>query len=114
MRDVAIESLRVCARGGCRRVEVTAAHQGVGDDTRACADGDRVLAGAGGLHAAVGGEVGEALVVELEQQPSGDVMSVGGQCEDPEPGVTGEGRGCCVHTGEQGWKVVGQAGVAAE
>ncbi len=59
-------------------------------------DGDRIAAGLGGAHAAVGGEVGEALVVELEQQPGGDVMGIGGQRERAALGFAGQRQACSV------------------
>src|SRR5205823_3960413 len=71
--DVVVELGGVGAGGGDGGGQMVAARQGVGDDAGACPDGDGVVAGAGGAHAAVGGEVGQALVVELEQQPRGDV-----------------------------------------
>ena len=46
---------------------------------RALAAVDRIFTGLGGAHAAVGGEVGKALVIELEQEPGGHVVRVGGQ-----------------------------------
>ncbi len=74
-----VEPGGVGAGGGDGGAEVVPAHQGVGDDPGAGPDRDGILAGLGGAHAAVGRQVGQALVIELEQQPGGDVMGVGGQ-----------------------------------
>ena len=72
-----------------------------------------VFAGLGGAHAAVGGEVGQALVIELEQQPGGDVVRVRGQRVGAEPGLAVEREACLVQAGEQARQVLDQFGVVA-
>ena len=67
----------------------------------------------GGADAAVGGEVGQALVVEFEQDPSRDVMSVGGQRADPELAVAVKAGAGGVELGEQAGEGFGQLGIPA-
>jgi len=55
---LALQPLAVVAGGGDGGGEVAGAGQGVGDDPGAGADGEGVLAGQRGGHAAVGGQVG--------------------------------------------------------
>ena len=77
--DIPVQPRGLAAGGVDRRGEMAAVHQGVGDDAGAGPGRDRIFAGLGGAHAAVGGQVGKALVIELEQEPGGDVVRVGGQ-----------------------------------
>ena len=87
---LAVQSRRVVPCGGDGGGQVTRAHQGVGDDPAACADRQGVLAGQRGCHAAVGGDVGQARVAGLEQEPGRDVVGVGGERAGAEPVVAGE------------------------
>ena len=69
----------VAAGGRSGGGEVAATHQSVGDYPCTCPDRDGVFTRTGCVHAAIGCEVGQALVVQLEQQASGDVVRVGRQ-----------------------------------
>jgi hypothetical protein len=82
---------------------VAGAGQGVSDDPGAGADGERVLAGQRGGHAAVGGQVGQV----------GQVVGVGGQRVGAELAVAVEGGAGGVKLGEQAGETGDQLGVAA-
>ena len=77
--DLMVEARGEGAGGGGGGSEVAAVHHGVGDDAGAGGDRDGVFAGAGGLHAAVGGQPAQALVPGLEQDARRDVVRLGGQ-----------------------------------
>jgi len=111
--DVTVQCGGVGAGGGDSGAEVVPVHQGVSDDPGAGPDRHGVLAGLGGAHAAVGRQVGQALVVEFEQQPGGDVMSVGGQGIGAQPLVTVERQAGVVQAGQQPRQVLDQVGVVA-
>ena len=110
---VAVEPQAVVPGGGDGGREVAGAGQGVGDDPGAGADGEGVLAGQRGGHAAVGGQVGQAVVAGLEQDPRGEVVSVGRQRAGAQLVVTVEGGAGGVELGEQAGEAGDQLGVAA-
>ena len=108
-----VEALGLAAGGGDGCREVAAVHKGVGEDPGAGADCHRVLAGQGGAHAAVGGHGGQAAVIELEQQPSRDVMRIGRQRERTELVIAIEQLARGTQATEQAGQARDQIGVAA-
>jgi hypothetical protein len=99
--------------GGDGGGQVTRAHQGVGDDPAARADRQGVLAGQRGRHAPVGGDVRQARVAGLEQEPGGDMIGVGGERAGAEPVVASEAAAGGVELAEQAGEAVDQFGVPA-
>ena len=110
---LAVQPQAVVAGGGDGGREVAGAGQGVGDDPGAGADGEGVLAGQRGGHAAVGGQVGQAVVAGLEQDPGGQVAGVGGERVGAELVVAVEGTVGGVELGEQAGQASDQLGVVA-
>ena len=98
---LAVQSRRVVLGGGDGGGQVTRAHQGVGDDPGARADRQGVLAGQRGGHAPVGGDVRQARVAGLEQEPGRDVVGIGGERAGAELVVTGEAAAGGVELAEQ-------------
>ena len=84
----------------------------MGDDPGAGADGEGVLAGQRGGHAAVGGQVGQAVVAGLEQDPGGEVVGVGGERVRAELVVAMERVASRVELGEQAGEAGDQLGIA--
>ena len=74
-----VESRRMVLGGGDGGGQVTRVHQGMGDDPAARADRQGVLAGQRGGHAPVGGDVSQARVAALKQEPGRYVVGVGGE-----------------------------------
>ena len=87
--------------GGDGGGQVTRAHQGVGDDPAARADRQGVLAGQRGRHAPVGGDVRQARVAGLEQEPGRDMVGVGGESAGAKPVITGEAAAGGIELAEQ-------------
>jgi len=85
-----VQSRRVFLGGGDGGGQVTRARKGVGDDPGARADRQGVLAGQRGGHAPIGGDVGQARVAGLEQEPGRDMVSVGGERAGAETVITGK------------------------
>jgi len=99
--------------GGDGGGQVTRAHQGMGDDPGARADRQRVLTGQRGGHASVGGDVRQARVAGLEQEPGRDMVSVGGERAGAEPVITDEAVTGGVELAEQAGEAADEFGVPA-
>ena len=104
---------RVVPGGGDGRSELPGAHEGVGYDPGACADRQGILAGQRGAHAAVGREMGETLVADLEQKPGGDVVGVSRKRVCAEPCVAGEGHARRMKIGKKRGESADELGVPA-
>ena len=60
-----------------RDVVVAFGHEAVGDDSRCCGDGDRVVAGDGVSHGKLGDFGGLVECVQFDEDAGGDVVGVG-------------------------------------
>jgi hypothetical protein len=84
----------------------------VSDDPGAGADREGILAGQRGGHAPVGGDVRQALVAGLDQEPGRDMVGIGGERVGAEP-VVAEAVAGGIELAEQARQAAGQFGVPA-
>jgi hypothetical protein len=83
----------------------------MGDNPGPRADRQGVLAGQRGRHAPVGGDVRQARVAGLEQEPGRDMVSVGGEGAGAEPVIAGEAAAGGVQLAEQAGEAAEEFGV---